>query len=121
MDDFARVDSGNVNLINTKDRPAFLGKVIKKVYQTESKDGGSVGLELHAKQPALELIAKIHGWVVEKKELTGKDGEALKVDSTVEVKDELTGLLKDPEAFKALLVLEEKCASAPPKDKPPIE
>lgn len=43
----------------TKDRPKELGHAIKKI--SETKNG--IGLELHSKQAALELLGRHFGWV----------------------------------------------------------
>lgn len=49
----------NVSPIPSKDRPRHLGRVIKKI--SETKNG--IGIELHSKQAALELLARHFGWV----------------------------------------------------------
>lgn len=81
MDDFATVDIEKrqdfmgddedpyeyeiqkVNLIATKNRKVGRGRVIKKLSETTTQHGGSMGIELHNKIPALEIIGKAYGWV----------------------------------------------------------
>jgi phage terminase small subunit len=72
MDDFATVeekDNGyqSVKLITTMERKVGLGRGIKKLIQTTTQHGGSLGIELHSKQSALEILGKAYGWI--------KDGE----------------------------------------------
>jgi len=43
----------------TKDRPRELGAVVRKI--SETKNG--IGIELHSKISALELLGKAYGWV----------------------------------------------------------
>lgn len=52
------------------ERPRELGRVIKKL--SETKNG--IGIELHSKQAALELLGKHFGWVKDKIEHSGPDG-----------------------------------------------
>lgn len=54
----------------TKKRKSGLGAVIKKI--TETKNG--IGIELHSKQAALELIGKHFGWVKNEFELIPPSG-----------------------------------------------
>lgn len=80
MDDFAEIteaQSGNsqsVSMITTADRKKGRGRAIKKISETSTQHGGSIGLELHNKLPALELIAKAHGWVKDIHEHQGEGG-----------------------------------------------
>lgn len=55
-----------VRAIATKDRHKNLGRVIKKI--SETKNG--IGIELHSKQSALELLGKHYGWLKNEVELT---------------------------------------------------
>ncbi len=55
-----------VRPILTKDRHKSLGRVIKKI--SETKNG--IGIELHSKQSALELLGKHYGWLKSEVELT---------------------------------------------------
>lgn len=63
MDDFAVIDErGGVKLIATKDRRPGAGGAIKKIAESTSQYGGSVGLELQSKDRAQELLCKLLGW-----------------------------------------------------------
>lgn len=68
------VTEKRVDLTLSAKRKRGRSRVIKKL--GDSKDGPK--LELHDKQKALDTIGKHFGWLVEKHELTGKDGVPLK-------------------------------------------
>ncbi len=90
MDDFVTVDEESriedrgeneeplefkiqkINLTPTKDRKPGRGRVIKKITETQTQHGGSMGIELHSKLPALELLGKAYGWVKEQVEHSGE-------------------------------------------------
>lgn len=74
MDDYATVGSRGVSITHTKDRPRKLGRAVKKLYESTSLNGGSQGIELHPKLPALEQIAKHYGWIKDKVEHSGEGG-----------------------------------------------
>lgn len=75
MDDFVEIsDRQSVKMIPTADRKKGRGHVIKKISESSTQHGGSIGLELHNKLPALELIAKAHGWVKDIHEHQGEGG-----------------------------------------------
>lgn len=75
MDDFATItERQTIKLTSTAERKQMRGHVIKKVSETQTQHGGSMGLELHNKLPALELIAKAHGWVKDIHEHQGEGG-----------------------------------------------
>jgi phage terminase small subunit len=78
MDNFATVKNGSVFATNTKNRPKPMGRMIKKL--SETKNG--IGLELHSKQAALELLGKHYGWVKDKLEHSGVDGKSLDLTVT---------------------------------------
>lgn len=73
IDDFVTIDGQSVKNgasgksyqvvsaapVLTKDRPRDLGRAIKKI--SETKNG--IGIELHSKQAALELLARAFGWI----------------------------------------------------------
>lgn len=75
MDDFATVsENDRVSLIPTAERKKLRGHVIKKLTETQTQHGGSTGIELHNKLPALELIAKHYGWIKDQVETSGPGG-----------------------------------------------
>lgn len=80
MDEFATVEekhraqgeegefytSQSVSVVPTKKRARHQGRAIKKLVETKN----GMGVELHSKQAALELIGKHYGWVKESIDLT---------------------------------------------------
>lgn len=79
MDDFATVDESSsgaqhVNLVTTMERKKGRGHAIKKLTETQTQHGGSLGIELHGKLPALEIIGKAYGWVKDQVEHSGAGG-----------------------------------------------
>lgn len=87
MDDFAEVTArGGIRIKSTKERKPGLGRVIKKLSESTSQHGGSIGLELHSKDRAKELLCKILGWTKEQLELTGKDGGP--IETTKETRED---------------------------------
>jgi phage terminase small subunit len=92
MDDFATVETQTkmeyagedeppheyevqtVNLVPTMERKVGRGHAIKKITQTITQHGGSLGIELHDKKAALELIGKAYGWVKDEHDVRFPDG-----------------------------------------------
>lgn len=60
----------HANAAATKDRPSALGKAIKKI--SETKNG--IGVELHSKQAALELLGRHYGWITAEMALNLPEG-----------------------------------------------
>lgn len=72
MDDFATItDKGSVKFKSTLERKPGTGHTIKKVTESTSQYGGQIGLELHSKDRAQELLCKLLGWTKEQLELSG--------------------------------------------------
>lgn len=98
MDDYAKITDRGVKLIPTEERrKKHLGKAIKSVKESYSMSGGSQGLELHAKQPALETLGKHFGWVKDSMELSGNVGDGSQPTVNSETLD---AIKKDPEAAR---------------------
>lgn len=55
--------------------------IVAEVSQTISKDGGSLKVKMHDKLGALRLLAQHLGLLVERKEVTGKDGGPVQVQT----------------------------------------
>lgn len=64
--------------------------VIQGIVKIVGKEGGRDGDKLRG----YELLARILGMMVEKKEITGKDGEAIKIQEVQEEADSFTQMLK---------------------------
>lgn len=98
MDDFVRVRRNGLEMVGSAERKKGRSRVIRKLTETATRDGGSVGLELHPKIPALLAIGKHLGWIVDKHELAGKDGGPIRATLTDEQRrgrlDELLGALE---------------------------
>lgn len=60
----------HVDLVTTMERKKGRSHAIKKLTETQTQHGGSLGIELHAKLPALELIGKAYGWVKDEVAIT---------------------------------------------------
>lgn len=75
--EFVDFETQNVKLITTDIRQLKkkgLGSAIKKLSESQTQHGGSLGIELHNKLPALELLGKAYGWVKDQMEVSGPDG-----------------------------------------------
>lgn len=70
MDDFLD-DAGDIDLTRARER----GKLHLLKSRSATKEGERI--ELYSAQAALELLAKHHGLLVDRTELTGKDGAPL--------------------------------------------
>lgn len=81
MDDFAVVTKSGVKLVTSADRRKARARVIKKLSESTSVTGGHQSLELNPKIPALELLSKLGGFLVEKKEITGHSGGPIQYES----------------------------------------
>lgn len=86
MDDFATIaDDGTLVLVKSAERKPGKSRVIKKISQSKSSSTNQFGgaesltqsLELHDKVKALAMVGDHFGWLKQKLELTGKDGEEL--------------------------------------------
>lgn len=75
--DFVDCETQSVTLTSTEVRQLKkkgLGSAIKKLTESQTQHGGSLGIELHNKLPALELLGKAYGWVKDQMEVSGPDG-----------------------------------------------
>lgn len=72
-----------VKLVPTMERKRGRSHVIKKITETTTQHGGSLGIELHNKIPALELIGQHYGWVKDESSLPPAPGSNVSVVITL--------------------------------------
>lgn len=70
-----------VQLLDSEDLDDDDAAIVSEVSQTITKEGGSLKVKLHDKLGALRLLAQHLGLLVERKELTGKDGGPVQVQT----------------------------------------
>lgn len=63
-----------LNIVPTMERRKGRGHVIKKLTQTVTQHGGSLGIELHDKKSALETLGKAYGWIKDEHDVRFPDG-----------------------------------------------
>lgn len=76
---------GGVKLLPSDALPDDAAAMVSEVAETVSASGGSLKLKTHDKLGALKMLAEIKGFVIKKRELTGKDGEPLIPDTPMGV------------------------------------
>lgn len=99
MKDFAVVNERGVRLVTEAERRKGRSRVIKKLSESTSTNGGHQSVELNPKVPALELLAKLGGWIKEKVEHSGEGGGPIQyadmtADKLAEKRKEIENALK---------------------------
>lgn len=77
--DFAHPD-GRLKLKAFKDMKGDVTRAIKSISEHITKDGIQLKFKLHNKLPALELLAKHLGMLIERHEITGDEGGPIKIE-----------------------------------------
>lgn len=78
--DFVKWGPDGVTLKGSEELTEKQALAIEEVSETITKDGGTVKFKLHAKTRGIEIGAKLLGLLVDKKELTGKNGSPIIVE-----------------------------------------
>jgi len=77
MGNYLSFGPSGVTLKSSEDMTPEELAAVAEVTETITEHGGSVRFKLHPKKDSLELLMKYYGLIVEKGELTGKDGAPL--------------------------------------------
>jgi len=78
--DFVKWGPRGVTLKGSEELTESQALAVEEVSETSTKDGGTVKFKLHSKTKGIELGAKLLGLLVDKKEITGKDGQKLIIE-----------------------------------------
>jgi phage terminase small subunit len=78
--DFVKWGPGGVTLKGSGELTEAQALAVEEVSETQTKDGGTVKFKLHSKTRGIEIGAKLLGMLVDKKEVTGKDGQKLIIE-----------------------------------------
>ena len=111
METYVQWGPKGVTLKDSEELPEGASEVVLEVSETTTKDGGTVRFKLHDKKGALDSLAKHLGILVEKHEVTGKDGGPIQTDMKV-----ILDALADPKTRDALDALSRRLESQPSGD-----
>ncbi len=75
-----KLPDGRLKLKVFKEMKGGATRAIKSISEKINKDGIHLQFKLHGKTPALELLARHLGMLIERHELTGKDGKPIQIE-----------------------------------------
>jgi len=80
VEQYPGADEPRLKLKLFKDIEGDATRAIQSISEHITKDGIQLKFKLHSKTPAIELLARHLGMLVERHELTGEDGGPLKIE-----------------------------------------